>query len=415
MFVAHSTQLSMTEDGRLAVTKQSAGGPRAERLRREAEALRRAVHPGVVELVDADLEGDDGVVLRTAFVGGGTLAECLGTIDAARGTKVAAALTSTLADLHERGIAHQRLTPDHVLVTEDDQVQLCGFAEAVYRSDAAPCDPDVAAIDVEAVATIVQAIAESSPTDVASLQAVTGRVLGADPLARPSMRTLARALATLAGGADEAVPPVAQGRRLLPARPCPSGRRPRLPRGRARSAILVVVAVTSVSATAVLATTMSSPRSPSRPDAASSPASPPPDTGSPTTAASPPTTTSPEPEPVRVWPPDPEPRPETDPEVVEVASGVVSSSGGRWQVAPADDLVAVGDWNCDGLATPAVVRHGTGRIWVYTHWAEGIEAKLANDTTAPDAVSAEAVDDDGCHQLEVVDSAGKATRLDLAK
>lgn len=409
--VTDGTRLHMTEDGRLAVTKQAAAGPDVERLRREAEVLRRAAHPGVVELL-GELAGDHGVTVHTAFVGGGTLAEHLGTLEAARGARVVATIAATLADLHERGIAHRRITPDHVLVTDAEHVRLCGFAEAILTDDAAPCGADVAAIDVEAVAVLVRDVAEGSPVDAASLHAVANRVLDADPMARPSMRTLAQALASVAGGTDGPGPPVAQGRLVLPARRSGPDPRSRVRRTGSRFAVLTVIAVVVAAVTAVVAATVTSPRPPAPPVAAAPPppASPDPSATATTLARSSIPTSGDHRRGVRVWPPGPRP----DPEVVEVAAGVVSSSGRRWQVASADDLVAVGDWDCDGLATPAVVRHGTGRIWVYDEWAEGSEADLVEAAAAvPDAAAASAVDGGGCDDLEVTDAGGQTTRITL--
>ncbi|HEV2810660.1 MAG TPA: protein kinase [Acidimicrobiales bacterium] len=404
------TRLSMTDDGRLAVTKQAATGPELERLHREAEILRRAAHPGVVQLL-GELAGDHGVTVHTAFVGGGTLAEHLSTLGVERGARVAATIATTLADLHERGIAHRRLTPDHVLVTDADHVRLCGFADAVLTGDAAPCGADVAAIDVEALAILVRDLAERSPVNAASLHAVAGRVLDVDPMARPSMRTLAQALAAVAGGADDAEPPAAQGRLILPARRSRPVHRPRVSRTRIRLAVLTMVAVVVASVTTVVATRGTS-TDPPAPLVAVVP--PPPASANPSTTTTPARSSVPTSgdhrQGVRVWPPGPQP----DPEVVEVAAGVVSSSGRRWQVASADDLVAVGDWDCDGLATPAVVRHRTGRIWVYNKWAEGSQADLVEAAgTVPDAASARAVDGDGCDDLQVTDVTGQTTRIAL--
>lgn len=403
----------MTEDGHLAVTKRAAAGPEGERLRREAEILRRAAHPGVVELL-GELAGDDSVTTHTAFVGGGTLAEHLGTLDVEQGARVVATLAATLADLHERGIAHRRVTPDHVLVTDDEHVRLCGFAEAMLTGDATPCGADVTAIDVEAVAILARDVAEGSPVDASSLHAVAGRVLGVDPTARPSMRTLAQALASVAGGTGDARPAVAQGRLLLPTRHSPRRHLPRLPRTRNGLTALVVTAVVVASVTAVLAATVTSSGRPSPPVAAATPPPPAADpfstTTTPARAPVPVPTSAGHQRGVRVWPPDSQP----DSEVFEVEAGIVSSSGRRWQVASADDLVAVGDWDCDGLATPALVRHSTGRIWVYDEWAEGSEAALVEAAAAvPDATAANAVEADGCDTLEVTDAGGQTTLIAL--
>lgn len=449
--MAQGTQLSMTEDGRLAVTKQAPAGAGAERLRQEAAILRRAAGPGVVELLSvADLDG--GAVLQTAFVGGGTLAEQVApsdqvpapeatSADAIRGAKVAATVAATLADLHGRGIAHQRVTAEHVLVTDIDQVRLCGFADATMTPEPGPCDPDAAAADVMAVASLVVDISAAATGDGAGvLRAVADRVLLADPSARPSMRTLAQALGALNDEGAAPVPSRAQGRKLLPARPSSTSRR-RGPGGGRATMVLGAVAVL-VLVTVVAVTTMAKPGPPPPVAAPSSiPQSLALDQSTTTTTAHRSTTSVP---PVRVWPPERElvtegtgddcpPTPssalaatvDTDgdgcPEMVEVAQGVVSVSGQRWQVAPPDDLVAVGDWDCDGVSTPAVVQPATGAVWTFPRWAEGDEEVVASaeTVTAPGAVSAAAVptapegQDPQCHALEVIDATGTTTRLHL--
>lgn len=108
-------------------------------------------------------------------------------------------------------------------------------------------------------------------------------------------------------------------------------------------------------------------------------------------------------------------------EVVEVTGGVVSIGGRRWQVAEADDVVVVGDWDCDGSATPTIVRPTTGGVWVFARWAEADEDVTAEEAgNVPGAVSASPVPagggsgtGQGCDDLEVTDTAGKKTRLRL--
>ena len=98
------------------------------RLRREAELLELARHPGVVELVDLDDQADV-TTLATLWLGGGT-------IEAAeppprRLAAMAAQLARTLADLHDRGIVHGRIAVDHVLLDGLGRVVLAGFAGAL--------------------------------------------------------------------------------------------------------------------------------------------------------------------------------------------------------------------------------------------------------------------------------------------
>jgi hypothetical protein len=55
--------------------------------------------------------------------------------------------------------------------------------------------------------------------------------------------------------------------------------------------------------------------------------------------------------------------------VVVTAGGVVETAEGRWSVGEPDDVVVLGDWSCDGRATPAVLRPSSGAVFVFTDWA----------------------------------------------
>lgn len=109
------------------------------RLAEEAQRLRQASHPGVVTLVDHHVDSDR-AELHTRYAGdslerwSGTLAQVAGVI---------AAVTTTLADLHEVGLVHGRIDRSHVVVGPDGRPQLCGFAPA--EPAARPAD-DVAAV-----------------------------------------------------------------------------------------------------------------------------------------------------------------------------------------------------------------------------------------------------------------------------
>jgi hypothetical protein len=43
--------------------------------------------------------------------------------------------------------------------------------------------------------------------------------------------------------------------------------------------------------------------------------------------------------------------------------------GVRYRVGARGDAVVVGDWNCDGVDTPAVFRPSTGTVFAYDAWA----------------------------------------------
>src|SRR6516164_964126 len=115
-------------------TSRRATGPDGEALRREAEILERARHPGVVELVAATTL-DGATELLIADPRGRPLAELALTLEEVAGVVVA--LATTVADLHDIGIAHRGLVADAVTVADDGRVVLDGFASAI-RLDGSP-------------------------------------------------------------------------------------------------------------------------------------------------------------------------------------------------------------------------------------------------------------------------------------
>ena len=49
---------------------------------------------------------------------------------------------------------------------------------------------------------------------------------------------------------------------------------------------------------------------------------------------------------------------------------VITRAGARFGVGDPGDVVTVGDWDCDGTATPGVVRPTTGEVFLFDRWAE---------------------------------------------
>ncbi|HEX9992941.1 MAG TPA: hypothetical protein VGB14_08450, partial [Acidimicrobiales bacterium] len=99
-------------DGR-PVARKVAGTPeRADLLRHEAAVLELARHPSVVEVVGLEDDGDGGAALAMAWVGGRRLGDLhrLATEEAAG---LVAALATVVADLHDLGLVHGRIEPDH--------------------------------------------------------------------------------------------------------------------------------------------------------------------------------------------------------------------------------------------------------------------------------------------------------------
>jgi hypothetical protein len=98
---------------------------------------------------------------------------------------------------------------------------------------------------------------------------------------------------------------------------------------------------------------------------------------------------------VRVWPAEP----------VEVEGTEVRTGGHRWRVGEPGDVVVVGDWDCDRLPSPAVLRPTTGAVAVFSSWpGEGEEASARTVRVVPGAVSVRAAG--RCGALEVVGDDG---------
>src|SRR4051812_47921402 len=107
------------DDGRgpVVVKRPTTAGDRAD-LRREAAALTAARHPGVVALVDRGSD-DDGIELgrplRLRWVGPHSLATTAPFAPSEAAT-IVSMLADTVADLHDRGLVHTRIRPEHVVL-----------------------------------------------------------------------------------------------------------------------------------------------------------------------------------------------------------------------------------------------------------------------------------------------------------
>lgn len=56
------------------------------------------------------------------------------------------------------------------------------------------------------------------------------------------------------------------------------------------------------------------------------------------------------------------------PQPVDVDGTTIVAAGVTYRVGEAGDVAGVGDWNCDGQATPALVRPDTGELFVFDGW-----------------------------------------------
>ncbi|MGH9278752.1 MAG: hypothetical protein ACRD12_11710, partial [Acidimicrobiales bacterium] len=122
------------ERGRHQVVKTAETPDEAARLRREADLLDVAAHPGLVEVVDF-ADGSQ-PVLRTSYVGVSLAEGPPLEIDEVAG--VAAAVASTLADLHDLGLVHAAVQPSHVLLDGDGRPVLCGLGHGGLTGERLP-------------------------------------------------------------------------------------------------------------------------------------------------------------------------------------------------------------------------------------------------------------------------------------
>jgi hypothetical protein len=448
-------RLSTTEDGRSVLVKHASPGESAERLAHEAAVLRAAAHPGVVELVaERELAGGAREVML-AMAGSRTAADVqIGIVGAAG---LVTSLAATVADLHDLGIAHGRIRPEHVVVDGTGRPLLCGFGDAIRAESGALAVEDRAA-DVAGLGGLLRRLVTAGDGDPLALDEswepiparrffrddrwtgharrsllnVADQATADEPAHRPSARGLAAAvLAAL----PEARLPGAVGSTSEAALPPPGSawplRRSALRRrldgvaalaGRSRSVrVWPLAPVAGAVGLGLLVFgiggLLRSPVPAASRAAASRPTTtvpvPPPPSSTPSAADTTSTTdtsTTTAAACARVSPPAADPDGDGCPSPVAIGDGWVAVDGVRYAVGQAGDLLAVGDWECDGRATVAVVRRPGGEVFLFPGWAsEGTELVVPVVTTVPSpaSVSVDDHDGDGCPTLVVSDASGR--------
>ncbi|NCG25747.1 MAG: hypothetical protein GWP47_16645, partial [Actinobacteria bacterium] len=85
-----------------------------------------------------------------------------------------------------------------------------------------------------------------------------------------------------------------------------------------------------------------------------------------------------------------------------VGAPTLINQGRRYAIGQPGDVAVVGDWDCDGTDTPALLRPATGEIAVFSDWpapAAGIAAQ--HIVVVDGARSLEIDDQDACIVLRV--------------
>ncbi len=303
--------------GSPVVERRSADPEYRARLVRAASVLRELNHPGAEALVGITDDGET-TALRTAFAGGRSLRSSPpSTISALAG--VGAALARTLADLHDLGIAHGPIGAHQVILGTGDRPVLCGFADGHLRAghDTALWQARCAA-DLRSLGNLLGGLARTVPGP---------RAVGI--LRRVARRRLARTAAKLGNGdlsrTDEIIAALDKAARQQRRRGSRAlgvtARRRRLPR---RALALLGVAGAGISCVGLGLSGL---------------------------------TGSPAPTPVR--------RAFAAPAVHD---GDLDLGGTRFHIGRRGDRIVFGDWNGDGVVTPALLRPTSGAVFFYASW-----------------------------------------------
>ena len=371
----------------------------SDRIRHEAQLLKRLEHPGIVQLVDF-IKGPS-VELYLGFVGPDSWAT-QPPATSAELVEALASAASTVADLHNLGTVHGALRPEHVLVAPDKRPVLCGLADATTSTEAG-CARDLAElaglIDHLAVACEDK---ERRQLNALARRAERGSVTASD---------LTAELDRLHGG-----PRKLSKRRSLPAIPRPSKR-----------ASVTAAAVLGV---ALLGWTVLKPEG----SATSTPELSTVLTSTGLAGAEPTSTVLTSTEPTNAVPTSTVLNstgtvPETTNAAAITAADTTSSVGNhsqidddnrliiahqgrRYGVGQLGDIALLGDWTCDGNATLALLQPSTEVIAVFANWPAPSQRLEADFVTVLEGATGLRNDPSGgCDQLRVT-HAGGSTLID---
>lgn len=392
------------------------------RLMRAAEVLAATDHPGVERLVAIESD-EDGTTLTTHFAGGRSLAASPPT-DARGLAALAAALAQVFDDLHRSGTIHGPLAPHHVVLADGDRPVLCGFSAGQLRSELddeiwSACQAD----DVRSIGTLLAALLDALPDPQGlALRERATRVR----LRRAAQRTTAgqaedaAIVAKWCAAATRAFRvPVLLRRRSDVGRARATSRRTESPRATVRptsasrwrpSRLSVVGAVLGTICVLVGAFGLLTGGHRPSPSAAAS------QQARPRVAV---TSIVPA---VRCPPPaGPAQGNLLDinsdgcPERVLVDGPNLVVAGTRYRLGESGDLVEIGDWDGDGIATPALVRPGTGAVFAFEAWPSPGQPLVAHPVARVHDVTRVEVRrrGDGRDSLVIDRSSGPAVPLDL--
>ncbi len=353
--------------------------PTVDGLPGEAAVLVALDHPHIVRVFEVVPDGD-GVAVAMQLASGGSLDERMarrGPLLAAEVADVATKLASALASAHRHGVLHRDVKPANVLFTSDGEPLLADFGIAVWRDGD---DPMIRGTDGYLDPRIRQGAPPDPAADVYALATMALEMLGEAPATPDAADDALRAVLQQArapegfASADEFLAALTsrfgQDQSAIALSSCPKregatrtfGPRPPRPApgqpARSWTVPAAIVGFVLFVAGAWLALRPGSPPTPVRHRATPLPA-----------AVCPSVVRGPG---VVVGDVDGD----GCPEALVVVGNVIDRGGVRFAVGEPGDQVVVGDWDCDGLATPAAFRPGDQRAYLFDGWA-------AHDQPAP--------------------------------
>src|SRR5215204_4644766 len=222
----------------VAVKVIPAGGAADERAKREAHAVARLDHPGIVSLFDAG-EQDGSRYLVSELVVGRTLAqlEAAGALSDRDVLRIGLALADALEHAHERGVIHRDVKPQNVIVP-DAASSRRGAAKLTDFGVAHLVGEEALTVTGDIVGTLAYMAPEQAAgraaderADLYSLALVLYEALaGSNPVRGGSPTATARRIGTV-------LPPLARARGDLPAELCAALDRAILPEPDARGGL----------------------------------------------------------------------------------------------------------------------------------------------------------------------------------
>ena len=368
-------------DGRSVVIKRAMGRGRA-RLRREAVILAEVRGPGLVQLIGIE-DADEHTDLVLADAGDHTLADPAG-VPTEILRRALVSTCASIGEMHRLGWAHGGIEAQHIVLNRRGRSRLCSLGSAVSLA----ADPGARDRDLLALSHLVDRcahgpVATSTWSDRLRWRWTRHRLINVvsrfaaevDSRRMDSSGTNVRGIEPRSlGDAVEAAFrfPVVSLRSSM------SGRRPWRATlgGKARPSRRTVLAATSAVAAVAAGIGLMTAVVHQGPSPSSN------------------------------CPPVAPRRVDVDgdgcAESIRIQGQIVRVNGVSYRVGRPGDVVAVGDWDCDGRSTPAVLRPSTGEVLAFDQWAvRGTPATARTVARIDGAVSLRADDRGNCARAVV--------------